>query len=105
MESTSNVNQHEWNSQTSEPEIPGPANLMLASLFDQEKHNPKGWLMSEKLDGVRCFWNGTTMYSRNGNKFYPPQWFKDQLPKDLALDGELWTKRDDFQRAVSIVKR
>jgi DNA ligase-1 len=27
------------------------------------------------------------------------------LPKNLALDGELWTKRDDFQRAVSIVKR
>ena len=78
---------------------------MLAKNFDQEKHNPKGWLMSEKLDGVRCFWNGTTMFSRNGNKFYPPQWFKDQLPKDIALDGELWTKRDDFQRAVSIVKR
>ena len=78
---------------------------MLAKSFDQEKHNPKGWLMSEKLDGVRCFWNGTTMFSRNGNKFYLPQWFKDQLPKDIALDGELWTKRDDFQRAVSIVKR
>ena len=22
--------------------------------------------------------------------------FKDLLPKDLALDGELWTKRNDF---------
>lgn len=27
------------------------------------------------------------------------------LPKDLALDGELWTKRDDFQKTVSIVRR
>jgi DNA ligase-1 len=61
--------------------------------------------MSEKLDGVRCYWNGSTMYTRNGKLFYPPDWFKDLLPKDLALDGELWTKRDDFQRAVSIVRR
>jgi DNA ligase 1 len=52
--------------------------------------------MSEKLDGVRCYWNGKRMYTRNGKRFYPPKWFKDGLPKDLALDGELWTKRDDF---------
>jgi DNA ligase 1 len=45
------------------------------------------------------------MYSRNGNKFYPPKWFLDAMPKDIALDGELWTKRDDFQNAVSIVKK
>ncbi len=61
--------------------------------------------MSEKLDGVRCYWNGKNMYSRNGNLFYPPDWFKDLLPEDLALDGELWTKRNDFQKAVSIVRR
>ena len=61
--------------------------------------------MSEKLDGVRCYWNGTTMYSRGANKFFPPKWFKDALPKNLALDGELFTKRDDFQNAVSIVKK
>ena len=52
--------------------------------------------MSEKLDGVRCFWNGKTMFSRNGNRFECPEWFKKQLPTDIALDGELWTKRDDF---------
>ena len=27
------------------------------------------------------------------------------MPKGIALDGELWTKRDDFQSAVSIVKK
>ena len=61
--------------------------------------------MSEKLDGVRCFWNGKEMWTRNAKPFYPPNWFIDILPKDLALDGELWTKRDDFHRAVSIVRR
>ena len=76
--------------------ISGSIDMMLAKTWEPENQDPTGWLISEKLDGVRCFWNGTTMYSRNGNKFYPPQWFLDILPKDIALDGELWTKRDDF---------
>ena len=61
--------------------------------------------MSEKLDGVRSYWDGSCLYSRNGHLFYPPKWFKDGLPADMALDGELFTKRDDFQRAVGIVKK
>jgi len=32
--------------------------------------------MSEKLDGVRAFWNGNDFYSRAGNKFNAPDWFK-----------------------------
>lgn len=81
-------------------------NLMLAKNYEPTNFkNVKGWLMSEKLDGVRCYWNGKQMYSRNGNLFYPPKWFKELLPKNLALDGELWTKRDDFQKVVSYVKK
>jgi DNA ligase-1 len=83
----------------------GSIELMLAKSHEAEKTDPEGWLMSEKLDGVRCFWNGDECYSRGGKLFYPPDWFKALLPTDLALDGELWTKRDDFQKAVSIVKR
>ena len=70
--------------------------LMLAKNWDPVANDPKGWFMSEKLDGVRCFWDGRNMYTRNGNLFYPPDWFKELLPKNLALDGELWTGRDDF---------
>lgn len=83
----------------------GAISLMLAKKWEQGKHNPKGWLMSEKLDGIRCYWDGANMYSRGGNKFNPPTWYKAILPKDIALDGELWTTRDDFQKTVSIVKR
>ena len=80
--------------------------MMLAKNYDGgNTDHYKGWIMSEKLDGVRCFWNGTTLYSRNGNVFHAPQWFKNELPKNLALDGELWTKRDDFYHCVSIVKK
>ena len=82
----------------------GCIEVMLAHNYDPDKHNPKGWLMSEKLDGVRCYWNGSTMYTRNGNPFFAPDWWKAKLPK-VALDGELWSKRDDFQKIVSIVRR
>jgi DNA ligase-1 len=70
--------------------------LMLAQNYIPEKVDPTGWLMSEKLDGVRCFWNGKAMYTRNQNIFYPPDWFIAELPKDICLDGELWTGRADF---------
>lgn len=77
---------------------------MLADIYDPDKNDPTGWYMSEKLDGVRCYWDGENFYSRNGNLFYPPSYFKEGMPK-FALDGELWTKRNDFQKCVSIVKR
>ena len=83
----------------------GPITVQLAKKWEQAKHDPVGWLMSEKLDGVRMYWDGANMYSRTGLKFYPPDWFKDILPNDIALDGELWSSRDDFQQAVGIIKR
>lgn len=69
---------------------------MLAETIEKVSQDPTGWLMSEKLDGVRCYWDGINMFTRNGKDFNPPQWFKDLLPKNLALDGELFIKRDDF---------
>ncbi len=57
--------------------------VMLASVYEPEKHDPTGWYMSEKLDGVRCIWDGKNLYSRAGNKFYPPPYFKAALPKDF----------------------
>jgi DNA ligase-1 len=48
---------------------------MLAMNYDPDRDDPKGWYMSEKLDGVRCYWNGKTMYTRNGNPFYAPKWW------------------------------
>ena len=29
--------------------------LQLAKVFDSKKHGIAGWLVSEKLDGQRCF--------------------------------------------------
>src|SRR5690348_6312562 len=50
--------------------------------------------MSEKMDGVRGFWNGNNMLSRNGKDLDCPSWFVHRfitdLPTGMMLDGELW---------------
>ena len=60
--------------------------------------------MSEKLDGVRAYWDGRQFLSRLGNRYHAPDWFTAGLP-DVPLDGELWIGRKKFQRTVSIVRR
>lgn len=61
-----------------------------------------GWVMSEKLDGIRGYWNGKEFLSKNGNKIYAPASFTKNFPS-FELDGELWTKRNDFSNIQSIV--
>ena len=92
--------------------------LMLAHTYDEEKHGDSviGWYMSEKLDGIRAFWDGgisrgiitfevpwantlkdsrlkripvaTGLWTRRGKVIHAPKWFLDQLPP-FPLDGEL----------------
>lgn len=66
--------------------------------------DPTGCHMSEKLDGVRAYWNGEGLYSRNGNRFAAPAWFTEMLPSDTSLDGELYVGPGKFNEAVSIVR-
>jgi len=63
-----------------------------------------GWLMSEKLDGVRAYWDGSRLLSRQGNPFAVPDWFTENLPP-FELDGELWIARGLFEQTLSIVSR
>lgn len=62
------------------------------------------WWISEKLDGVRAYWDGTQFLSRLGNLYAAPEWFTAGLP-NVALDGELWLDRKQFQKTVGIVRR
>jgi DNA ligase-1 len=77
--------------------------LLLAETWDSNL-DPTDWWMSEKLDGVRAYWNGENFLSRLGNKYHAPDWFTARFPK-IPLDGELWIERKQFQRTVSIVRR
>ncbi|MBS0204974.1 MAG: DNA ligase [Planctomycetes bacterium] len=62
------------------------------------------WWISEKLDGVRAYWDGSQFLSRLGNLYSAPAWFTAGLPNE-PLDGELWLQRKQFQKTVSIVRR
>ncbi len=77
--------------------------LLLAETWDNET-DLTGWWMSEKLDGVRAYWDGKQFLSRQGNRYHAPDWFTAELPKE-PLDGELWLGRKKFQRTVSIARR
>lgn len=77
--------------------------LLLAETWDGE-FDVAGWLLSEKLDGVRAWWDGQQFFSRQGNVYHAPGWFTAGLPT-VPLDGELWLARRSFQRTVSIVRR
>jgi len=78
-------------------------NLMLLKTY-QPSQDVTGWLMSEKLDGVRAYWNGKNLISRQGNVYHAPVWFTKGFPP-FELDGELWLARGQFQETVSIVRQ
>lgn len=66
--------------------------------------DPTGWLVSEKLDGVRALWDGRQLRFRSGGLVRAPSWFTAALPP-VALDGELWAGRGGFEQAVGTVRR
>jgi hypothetical protein len=105
--------------------------LMLAKEFDPASHRIAHCYLSLKLDGQRAFWDGgisrglpkpgipwannkkderykeppvaTGLWSRYGNVIHAPDWFLDDLPKGIFLDGELYAGRGKFQEARSII--
>ena len=57
---------------------------------------------SEKLDGIRAFWNGEQLFTRTGKPIIAPEWFTQGLPKE-KLDGELWAGRGHFSQVQRTV--
>ncbi len=87
------------------PAEPSDAPPLLLAHSWEDDADLTGWWMSEKLDGVRAYWDGERLISRLGNTFVAPEWFVAGLPRDLPLDGELFSGRKRFQRTVGIVRR
>lgn len=83
-------------------DVEGPP-VLLAHSWDFQV-DLTGWWISEKLDGVRAYWDGSKFLSRQGNEFMAPDWFVAGLPS-TPLDGELWLDRKAFQKTISIVRR
>ncbi len=77
--------------------------LMLAKPYRSDIELKHYWI-SEKLDGVRAYWDGTQLISRQGNRFSAPDWFTQGFPKQV-LDGELWMGRNRFAEVSGAVRR
>ncbi|WP_448213639.1 DNA ligase [Colwellia sp. MEBiC06753] len=64
----------------------------------------KDYWVSEKLDGVRGYWDGQQMLTRQGNIIQLPRSFTLNWPRH-ALDGELWIERQQFEKISALVRR
>ena len=81
--------------------------LLLAKVYPETSSDHieiSEWLVSEKLDGVRAFWNGEKLYFRSGREINAPAWFTQDFPQQ-KLDGELWMRRGTFSKLSGIVRR
>jgi len=77
---------------------------MLAHTYKAEKHDPTGYWMSEKLDGVRCVAKDGKLYTRTGRLIHAPAFFTKHLPRE-TLDGEIYGTVDNFDQVSGICRR
>ena len=62
------------------------------------------YLVSEKLDGVRAYWDGQILRTRSGQVINAPHWYLEHFPAQ-PLDGELWAGRGRFEWLSGVVRR
>ena len=80
-----------------------PPALQLAKVY-QPGMPLDGYWVSEKLDGVRAYWDGAQLWSKGGNRIAAPEWFTRGYP-DQAMEGELWMGRGRFAEVSAAVRR
>ncbi len=84
--------------------LPQAKDLVLLAKTAPSGVDPEGYLISEKLDGVRAVWDGKVLRFRSGRVVAAPTWFTEKLPK-IALDGELWLGRGQFDAVSGMVRK
>lgn len=55
------------------------------------------------MDGVRAYWDGKRLLSKQGKELNVPKKFTFGLPSGIELDGELWMGRGTYEKLVSIL--
>lgn len=85
------------------PLLPAPPDLLLAEVMPPDL-DPTAYLVSEKFDGVRAYWDGRALWFRGGGRIPAPAWFLERLPP-VPLDGELWMGRGRFEELSGEVRR
>ncbi|HYN78109.1 MAG TPA: DNA ligase, partial [Lamprocystis sp. (in: g-proteobacteria)] len=82
---------------------PTKPDLMLAEVYTPGI-DLAGYWVSEKLDGVRAYWDGARLITRAGHPITAPDWFTTGFPA-VPLDGELWLGRGRFEEVSGTVRR
>lgn len=77
--------------------------VQLAKVYSDDTQI-QDYLVSEKYDGIRGIWTGSELLTRQGNVINAPTWFTEKLPP-VWLDGELWSKHNDFAYIMSTVSK
>ncbi len=81
-----------------------PATPLVLAMEATADIDPQGYLVSEKYDGVRAWWDGRSLRFRSGLPIHAPAWFLARLPAQ-PLDGELWLGRGRFEATSGAVRR
>lgn len=68
-----------------------PQDLMHGQSYRGQ--NVAGWFWTEKVDGVRGIWDGSKFWTRSGREIEFPEEMKRELPRGVAIEGELWSRR------------
>jgi len=83
---------------------PSPPDLPLAEVYVPGAIDLRDYWVSEKLDGVRAYWDGERLFSRGGHLIRAPDRFTAAFPP-VALDGELWLGRGRFAEMSGLARR
>lgn len=82
-------------------EFPPPPVVLAASY--RPGIDVTAYWVSEKLDGVRGYWDGQRLLTRGGHRIHAPAWFTADWPSS-PMDGELWLGRGHFARTSGLVR-
>ena len=55
------------------------------------------------MDGIRAYWNGEKLISKQDKEISCPNWFIEGFPKEMKLDGELWMGRGNLENIMSVL--
>ena len=77
--------------------------LWLAQKYPGGLDLQQYWV-SEKYDGVRGYWDGKALWTRQGEPIAAPAWFTAGWPA-TPVEGELWAGRGRFTQAQSVTRK
>lgn len=85
--------------------VEGKSLELLRAFPWEDSIDPKGWLITEALEGLKCMWTGEGFLQKSGQSLYAPVFFSQGLPKDFCIDGVLLLGRGEAKKTQILSKR